>query len=218
MGGIWRHFCGRRGKSSISTRHLAAMSQAFLQKEYSVKARLKLIVLLVTLLVFSTSFHAQEKSAQDTELSCRKFVQVFYDWYVPLIVHEQGNSAYEKVLKQKENLFNPDLHAKLVDDFEAQAKTPGEIVGLDFDPFLNSQDPSEKFLVQKVALKNDLCFVTMRGIQSGKMMEKVTPELAMREGHWQFVNFHYGALTSDKDSNLLSDLASLKKLREEPNK
>lgn len=181
--------------------------------------KLAIVIVCIASLSFSRSLaYGQQSTDHSPESSCREFVQAFYDWYVPLLVHEHGDSAYEEVLKQKKNLFSADLHAKLVEDFEAQAKTPGEIVGLDFDPFLNSQDPSEKFIVRKVVLKDSSCFVTLRGLQSGKWMERVTPQLAMRGGNWQFVDFHYGESDTAKDSSLLAILSNLKKLREEPNK
>jgi hypothetical protein len=45
----------------------------------------------------------------------------------------------EIVLKSK-YAFSPELASKLKEDLAAQEKSPGEIVGLDFDPFLNAQD------------------------------------------------------------------------------
>ena len=180
---------------------------------------MKLATVVVCIITFSLSAgSAYGQQVGDAESSCRKFVQAFYDWYVPHLIHGQGNSAYETVLRRKTKLFTSDLHAKLVDDFEASAKNPDEVVGLDFDPFLNSQDPSEKFVVRNVVLKDHTCFASVRGVQSGKWMERVTPQLVMQSESWQFADFHYAESDTAEESSLLSILSNLKKLREVPNK
>jgi hypothetical protein len=64
-------------------------------------------------------------------------------------------------------------------------------VGLDFDPFLNSQDPSERFVVESVVMKGAGCWVKVRGISKRQAQETVVPEVACTNGRCQFVNFHY---------------------------
>jgi hypothetical protein len=156
---------------------------------------------------------AQGKSAQETEASCRRFAQAFYDWYVPKALKDHRGPASDLALRYRRTAFSAELVQKLSEDSAAQAKA-SEIVGLDFDPFLNSQDPSERFVVGGVTRRGDKYFVEVRGIQSGKAQENVVPELVLtKTGHWRFANFHYGPSKSSADENLLSILDSLRRER-----
>src|SRR6266851_5844884 len=109
---------------------------------------------------------AQEKKSepQDAQKSCRVFVQQFYDWYVSETHKENAMHSWDLALKQKGYAFSPELRRELTEDSEAQAKAVGEIVGLDFDPFLNSQDPSEHFVVGEIRRSNDRYFVEVYGM------------------------------------------------------
>jgi hypothetical protein len=140
--------------------------------------------------------------------SCRDFVQGFYDWYL-----KEGQSTYDLALKNKSSALSPELLHALREDYAAQANVPEEIVGLDGDPFLNSQDPSERFVVGDAKLVGDKCLVVVRGVSSGKKREYVEPELARRNGRWVFVNFHYGTTRSSSDENLVRELKALREDR-----
>ena len=170
-------------------------------------------MLLVFSLRISCQLFAQEKSAADADLACRRFVQEFYDWYVPKAVARHHGPAWVLALKEKKTVFSPDLFRKLEEDSEAQAKAKGDLVGLDFDPFLNSQDPSEHFAVQSVTRKGDTYWVELRGINRGKPQETVTPEVRLRDNGWEFVNIHYGKNEFSSDSNLLEILDKLRQDR-----
>jgi hypothetical protein len=170
------------------------------------------------LLLLSCASPAQEPSsnsgsaraADETLVSCRRFVQSFYDWYT-------GNAGtnFEVALREKRSAFSPKLHKALQEDMQAQAKVPGEIVGLDFDPIVNSQDSCEHYVVGSVTRNGDNYRVQVFGICSGKKNAKpdVTVELATNDGQWQFTNFHYTYDSSP--SNLLAILESLRKEREQ---
>jgi hypothetical protein len=159
---------------------------------------------------FST---AQMKHSQDASAQVREFVQEFYDWYVPKARADNPGPAWDLALKSKGSVFSPDLARALKEDLQAQAKAQGEIVGLDFDPFLSAQDPCERYEAGSVVPKGTSYWVEVYGVCSGKRHEKadVVAELIQKDDHCVFVNFHY-----PKDRNLLAVLKSLREDREKP--
>jgi hypothetical protein len=162
---------------------------------------------------------AQKTNAgQKQQASPRVFVQEFYDWYLSQSSQTKSLPPLEAALKYKRSAFSSKLFQSLKEDLDAQAKSPDEIVGLDFDPILGSQDPSTRFVVSKITRMGDNYLVDVYGISSGKKREHVVPELTFRESHWVFVNFHYdfGANQKSQDANLLVILRSLKLDRQKP--
>lgn len=163
------------------------------------------------ILAFPTSIHAQTKSPHEIYKAPREFVQEFYDWYVPKALKDHAGPAWELALKYKSSVFSPEVLRALKEDSAAQTKAAGEIVGLDFDPFLNSQDPDERYEVGKVTQKGDRYWVEIYAARSGKKSEKpdVMPELVRKDGRYLFVNFHY-----PDGSDLLSTLRVLRESRQ----
>jgi len=96
-------------------------------------------------------------------------------------------------LKQKRANFSLELIANLNEEFKAAAKTPGDIVGLDFDPLYNGQNYLDKYVPGKVTQKGDRFLVEVFGVSSGMKNDAptVTPELKHERGRWVFMNFHY---------------------------
>src|SRR5262249_22139615 len=171
---------------------------------------------LLFLLAAASSIPAQSKSAQspapgpqDDERSSRTLVQGFYTWYVP-------KHGVEDVLKYRRSALSPELYSALKEDLVASAKNPDDVVGLDFDPFLNAQDVAERYVIGKVTAKGATFWVDIYGIWSGKKSNKpdVAAEVACKEGKCLFVNFHYGRTELPEYENLLSVLKALKKERE----
>jgi len=169
---------------------------------------------LLLLLAAAPAIRAQNQpspaqSPQDAERSCRTFVQGFYAWYVPK--HSDGD-----VLKYRRSALSPELYAALKADLAASSKNPDEVVGLDFDPFLNAQDVAQRYVVGKVTAKGATFWVGIYGIWNGKKSVKpdVTAEVGCKEGKCFFVNFHYGKTELPQNENLLSVLKALKKERE----
>ena len=168
---------------------------------------------------------AQDTEQRRNEKSCRDFVQQFYDWYVPNMRkphHSGGLFAYD-VLRQRPQWFHPDLLQMLKEDSEANEKAGrmGMIDGLDFDPFLNTNgDFGLKAMVKEVRVHDGKCLATVIGIDRGKKIGKVEPELVTTGASWTFTNFHYGSQFS-KDDNLVAILTLLsdnrkKEHRDEP--
>ena len=145
------------------------------------------------LLAFACSLNAQEMTRQQLSDSAKHFAQEFYSWYVRTAQNEHAAPAWDFALKHRSSAFSPELLRALKEDSAAQANSPGEIVGLDFDPFLASQDPEDRYEVGKVTQKGKSYWVEVYGVRSGKRIEPaaVLAELLRRNGHWTFVNFHY---------------------------
>lgn len=161
-------------------------------------------LILVIFLLMPLNLHA-ETIVPSPEWEAEIFTQSFYDWYL-----QKGKDRnMDDVLKYKKNVLSPILYQLLKADRDAQAKSPGEIVGLDFDPFLNAQDVAQKYEVGKAVLKDKNYWVDLRGFWNGKKGREpdLQAEIAC-SASCVFVNFHYG-----RDRNLISVLKALKKDR-----
>jgi hypothetical protein len=122
--------------------------------------------------------------------------------------------ASDIALRRKAIVFSPQLLRALRIDSEAQARAKGELVGLDFDPFLGSQDPADHYEARQATVKNGKCSVGVWRASRTDMAEKMdrpeaVAELKQQNGGWQFVNFTYSAGGPD----LLHQLANLRQER-----
>ncbi len=157
------------------------------------------------LIIFLSFFLVSISNAADTGSQAEAFTRSFYDWYL----QKGKDRTMESVLLDKKAVLSPTLYKMLNEDREAQAKSPGEIVGLDFDPFLNAQDVAQKYEVGKAVLKDKNYWVDLHGLWNGKKGRE--PDLQAEvecSASCVFVNFHYG-----RDRNLISVLKALKKDR-----
>lgn len=185
---------------------------------------IKFFVALVWLTAIGPTLIAQDTPKASPPEGCAQFVQQFYDWYLAkekaLMDDKSEDSAFEITLRDKQSSFTPALVKALKDDLEASKKSPDEIVGLDFDPFLNSQDTADKYVVGEVHSKGDHYLVDVFGILEGKQLPKpdVVPELTLENGKWIFTDFHYGESDTPANENLIGILQQLKKDREKPKK
>jgi hypothetical protein len=151
------------------------------------------------------------------EQAARSFVQQFYSWYNKPAAKPGQERTPEEALKLRSTDFDAELRNRLKQDFDAQAKVTGEIVGLDMDPFLDTNaDPYERYVVGKVTPTKAAFLVDVFGINAGKKTDKpvVTPEVKYQGRHWQFANFHYGKSKFPENENLLSVLKALRQSRE----
>ena len=145
----------------------------------------------------------QETRAQNEPSSLAVFVRSFYGWYAPLASKDNGTPGLERTLTDKRSSFSAQLLGKLQEDVRAQAAAKGEIVRLEFDPFLASQDPCVKYQVGKVTKKGTAYLVDVYSLCGGRRERIVEAEVVSKNGRWIFVNFHYPLMKSD----LLSELA-----------
>ncbi len=158
---------------------------------------------MLSMIMFSI---ANAQSSNDAA-SAKAFVQQFYDWYLPLsnkpTDRKNPVAADVVALKQKPEYFDKQLREALLADAVAQSKFPGEIVGLDFDPFTAAQDD---------VLKVKLGGVKQLGSRYVVVVDanRVTAEVVKAGSDWKFTNFIYPGAKA----NLMQTLADLRKERE----
>jgi hypothetical protein len=152
--------------------------------------------------------------AASPEAEAKAFVQKFYDAYMPVVQAEKEAPASNYVVEKMSGVLDPVLLAGLKEDMAAAAAAPeGELVGLDFDPFLDAQDPADRYEVTSVSKKGTTYLADVYCVTEGKRSDKpcVVPELVQDNGTWRFVNFDY-----PEGGDLLTVLKDLKAEREKP--
>jgi hypothetical protein len=160
---------------------------------------MKTAICAAVLLAVTVVTAAAETGKQDDSQSCKAFVQSFYDWYVPLANRQDlKGPASDLALKNKKAAFSENLYQALKADSEAQARSQ-EIVGIDFDPFLSSQDPDPRYEVRAVEQAVNRCSAEVFGVGTGevRVQPDVIAKLAYANGRWTFVNFQYPSLKTD---------------------
>jgi len=164
--------------------------------------------------VVMVSAWLRTSSAASPEADAKAFVQKFYDTYMPVVQAEKDAPASNFVIEKMSADLDPVLLAGLKEDAAAAAAAPeGELVGLDFDPFLDSQDPADRYEVKSVSRKGTTYLADVYCVTEGKRSDKpcVVPVLAQDNGKWRFVNFDY-----PEGGDLLTVLKDLKAEREKP--
>lgn len=149
---------------------------------------------LTTLLLIQAAIAQAPKNRKPKEAAeVRGFVQGFYDWYTPWASSDKPKGpAWYRVLDQKPGVLDLPLLKALREDRAAQRKATDDQVGLDFDPFMNSQDPDPKYLAGPIKKKGAFYYVSMRRVlaKTRKPGEvAVVAQVGNRNGHWIFVNF-----------------------------
>jgi len=134
----------------------------------------------------------------------------FYAWYVPIAndLKYPGPSA-GAVLKERPQSLTSELASALREDLDAQAKAH-EIVGLDFEPFLGTQDPCEKYdytLVKATDLSALVRIATAKDHDCSVGPDSMV-EWTLREGRWRIANIRY------EHGDLLAELRTLREDRE----
>lgn len=148
------------------------------------------IVSLFVLTGVLIQLHAQPPDA--TEQSCRIFVQKFYDGYWNQYLPKMKDADFslpgtDAVLRARPPVLSQELIDLIVKD-EKRSKETGDVGDLDFDPFLNSQDPQGRYSVTTVKVANATCRATISRAQT-------VAELKPSGSSWVFVNFHYSYFT-----------------------
>jgi hypothetical protein len=169
-----------------------------------------LTLLLIFMGLFVWSFQAAAQPT-DSKGSVKKFVQEFYDWY-NAVSHMNNNklSPDQRAIRERARIFDAGLIKALNEDYQESSKHPEEVVGLDWDPFLCSQDLDDRYEAGDVKSHGQNYLVEVYGIYKGKKNREpnVIAELARNKGHLIFVNFH-----SPHGGDLLGDLKKLKEGR-----
>ncbi len=169
-------------------------------------------ITLLAALFFLTPALLNAQTGEEGKIQAKKFAQTFYDWYL-----KKGteHSMDDVVLKKKE-VLSPTLYQALKADRDAQEKVPGEIVGIDFDPFLGAQDIAQKYVLGEPILKGSTYWISVNGWWNGKKPKKpdVTAEVQCQAAACVFTNFHYDPQGIPENENLLSVLKVLAKDRQ----
>lgn len=136
---------------------------------------------------------ASEKPSLDDRNAVGAFVQDFYDWYAPIAYRQKNSLPWETAIALKSSLFSTKLNVLLNIDKHTGAKLDGTYVSLDVDPFLNTDNPCERYIVGDVIEYDKSFRVGVQAICHGKLRQKnsLQAEVIKKKDHWQFVNFHY---------------------------
>jgi hypothetical protein len=124
----------------------------------------------------------------------------------------------EQSFRTRPKWFSSELRKGLIEDLAAAKKSPDEIVSLDFEPFVNSQDPAPRYAAKKATRTGRTYRVNIHAVIEGKASEQpdVIPELTYQRGQWTFVNFHYPSVEDREPPGNLLKL--LKQLRDDRNR
>jgi len=146
---------------------------------------------LIILMVLC-SLGAEAQVSHRVYRSSREFVEDFYKWYSALALSENANSAPDIALKEKRSAFSSQLAQLLREDSDAQARC-ADLVGINFDPFLDYQEVAQRYVVGRITQKGRTYMADIYAVRSGEQGEKpdVTAEFVEKDGHWFFVNFDY---------------------------
>jgi Protein of unknown function (DUF3828) len=161
--------------------------------------------LTLTGLLLAVPLGAQTTQS-DSAAQAQRAVQEFYSWYVPMAA--KTPSAWMHAIRKRRTTFAPAIVRALRGDSVAAAAHPSEVVGLDGDPFLNAQDPCDRYDAVRTTAHGRVYLVEVLGTGGCVAHTKpdVVVEVARAGGKWVFMNFRY----LDPNDNLL-DL--LKRLR-----
>ena len=160
------------------------------------------ILIFAVLLTFAPPAWSDDGSSAEAQ-AASAFVQKFYDWYTPIAL--KPGDALAVALRERPADFEPVLYRALKDDEAAQRKSK-DLVGLDFDPILNSQDPGKHYQVGRVEKQGQDYLVEVRDTELTKPQSAadVVAQLEQKDGHWIFVNFRY-----QENGDLISILKQL---------
>jgi len=146
--------------------------------------------------------------------SARRTVDDFYTWYVP--IQKQTSSANMRAIRDRPALFSPELVTALRADSVASAASPGEVVGLDGDPFLNAQDACDRYATAGVVETGGRFLVQVLG--SGGCVAHttadVTVEVTPTDANLVFTNFIYSPRERDNLVALLAYLDSTRRAKQ----
>lgn len=178
---------------------------------------LKLFACCLSISLWSGQLHAKPQAERGIETikSLKNYVQEFYDWYVPKALETGSRPSWKLAVEKRSSTFEPHLVEAIQGDLEAQSKSHGVVVGLDFDPFLNSQDPSELYMVGKVFKKGKSYWIDVHEVHAGTIEKKpgIVVEAIQQNDHWVFVDFHY-----EGNKSLLKLLKRLRDNRQKASK
>ncbi len=105
------------------------------------------VISVATLLAACGGENAADSTQQPAQSA--DFVREFYGWYATHVQNQSGPGWYA-ALSKNPPILDDRLLELLRADSAAQAAAMGEVMGIDWDPFLATQDPCEAFEIQNV--------------------------------------------------------------------
>ena len=143
-----------------------------------------------------------------------KFVQRVYDWYVPRARDSVQGPAWKIFVADSSALLSSELVSALRADLMAQQASRSEIVGLDFDPVLNAQDPCAAYAVGPASKHDSTFIVPVFDVCDGR--KAVAPRVLVILTHsgqrWTMSDFSYPNLHPAADLfTVLRRLAALRR-------
>jgi len=173
----------------------------------------KIIFILGAVVSVAPPLYAEKPISSAKEISCKEFVQDFYDWYLRIYMTDNKVPAAKIALKKRPEIFSPELFQALGNDFKAQELATDGISGIDFDPFLDSQDAPPSYKVIKTVVKSNGCMAEVSGVGPDWMNKgqalytpKIKVELQYKNRKWIFINFKYLNQGNYSPDNLLGQL------------
>ena len=147
--------------------------------------------------------------------SPQAFVQGFYDWYTQQAMNSEPGLT-EAALTNTQWPMSDEIVTALKADEGAAEASPDEVVGIDFDPFLNTQESCYPYKTGKVTQANGRTRVELFGAceRVHPQTPDVIAEIEPRDGKWVFVNFIYPGDPGQADSDLLTTLKTLSEERQ----
>ena len=151
---------------------------------------LRLLPFAAVLCVASSALQAQVTLRTPAD-SAQRVVQRFYDWYVARAINPHGRDMVMIAAVEGPLPFDAELVHWLRVDSTARARAVGEIDGLDGDPYLNAQDPCDRYTARSAVRHGASFYVSVRG-QGGctdHAQPDVVVEVVRRAKGWTIVEF-----------------------------
>jgi hypothetical protein len=174
---------------------------------------IKLIFMLGIIVPVAPPLYAEESISIGKDISCKGFVQDFYDWYLKIYTADNKVPAAKIALEKQPGIFSPELFKGLENDFKAQSLATDGISGIDFDPFLDSQDAPSSYKVIKTVVDSSGCVAEVSGVgpdwrHKGQTLyaPRIKVNLRYRGRKWIIVNFKYFNRENSSTDNLLGQL------------
>jgi hypothetical protein len=158
----------------------------------------------------------QAVSSQALDSSAvRRFVQEFYDWYMPLARKGDRSPTYWSVLTASPRFLRPEIASALREDSAARFARPMQREYLNYDPFLDSQDPCDGYEITRLWRSGASYNVTVRQRCSPPGYQKQQPTVVVtrEDGVWRISNVVY-----DRGGDLMSELCHFAMADDRPNK
>lgn len=137
--------------------------------------------------------------------SAREYIQHFYEWYGLIDHSEDAGWNWDCTLWLIHWDLSPALAKLLKEDADAQANC-NEIVGLDFDPVVFSQEDADKYEIGAIRQAGEQYHAEVFSVIHGQRSDKpaVIADFVREPDRWILVNFEYPSRHAD----LLSILKS----------